>query len=185
MPCCVMWCCEECPATDVHSVLRCMIHCCGWCDNWVTRKHARCNNKTYVWSVHNVWLSIHNTRSGRKIAVILLITWIWMCTLCAVGRWCVVNTVSVCMNVANKYGSVTSRLHRLQVKWALLLVNRYENANCPMNINRSPLYRFFKIALSVLQAPILGHMQATGQKDKYDLHTWRFIYCVLYTWWVG
>jgi len=22
MPCCVMLCCEECPATDVHSVLR-------------------------------------------------------------------------------------------------------------------------------------------------------------------
>jgi len=25
MPCCVMLCCEECPATDVHSVLRCVI----------------------------------------------------------------------------------------------------------------------------------------------------------------
>ena len=25
MPCCVKLCCEECPATDVHSVLRCVI----------------------------------------------------------------------------------------------------------------------------------------------------------------
>jgi len=25
MPCCVMLCCKECPATDVHSVLRCVI----------------------------------------------------------------------------------------------------------------------------------------------------------------
>ena len=25
MPCCLMLCCEECPATDVHSVLRCVI----------------------------------------------------------------------------------------------------------------------------------------------------------------
>ena len=24
MPCCVMLCCEECPVTDVHSVLRCV-----------------------------------------------------------------------------------------------------------------------------------------------------------------
>ena len=26
MPCCAMLCCEECPATDVHSVHRCVIH---------------------------------------------------------------------------------------------------------------------------------------------------------------
>jgi hypothetical protein len=52
--------------------------------------------------------------------------------------------------------------------------------NCPVNCNGSPKYRVIEIARSVLETPILGHVQATGQKaNMTSMHGALFTVCCI------
>jgi len=53
MPCCVMLCCEECPATDVHSVLLCTTRHAATIPNW----YSEINVTSYsVTLARTIWL---------------------------------------------------------------------------------------------------------------------------------
>jgi hypothetical protein len=56
MPCCVMLCCEECPATDVHCVYRCVIR---------TLHNTACCHNTQLVKDINMWLFLVWLYQGR------------------------------------------------------------------------------------------------------------------------
>jgi len=53
MPCCVMLCCEECLATDVHSVLRCVAEHAATTPNWYSEINVTFYSVTLA---RTIWL---------------------------------------------------------------------------------------------------------------------------------